>query len=241
MPFLEQDQTRLYYEISGDGFPVLLLAPGGMRSAIPFWENMPWNPIDRLKNDFRVIAMDQRNAGQSTADVGPSDGWDSYTTDQLDLLDHLGAERCHLVGCCIGGSFIANFLMRAPERVASAVLIQPIGSTVENQPAFSELFDGWAAELKPNQPQVPDSSWSTYKNNMFGGDFMYCATREDIQGLTTPMLVLMGNDMYHPEETSREVARLAPAAELIENWKEPETAEEGAKRVAEFLRQHSPS
>lgn len=239
MPFFEQDQTRLYYEVSGEGFPLLLFAPGGMRSAIPAWENMPWNPVTRLASDFQVIAMDQRNAGQSTAAIGTSDGWGSYTADQLALLDHLGVERCHLVGCCIGGSFIASFLKQAPERVAGAVLIQPIGSTAENKPAFSELFDGWAAELKPSHPQVPESSWSTYKENMFGGDFMYCATPEDIQKMQTPMLVLMGNDMHHPQQTSREVARLAPNAELIERWKEPETAEDGVKRVTEFLRQNA--
>ena len=48
---------------------MLLFAPGGMRSAIPFWETQPWNPIEALSPHFRVIAMDQRNAGQSTAPV----------------------------------------------------------------------------------------------------------------------------------------------------------------------------
>ena len=44
MPHFERRDIRLYYEESGSGFPVLLFAPGGMRSAIPFWENAPWNP-----------------------------------------------------------------------------------------------------------------------------------------------------------------------------------------------------
>ena len=236
MPYLERDQSKLYYEISGEGAPVLLFAPGGMRSSIPFWENLPWNPIERLSGEFQVIAMDQRNAGQSSATVGPEDGWQTYTDDHLALLDHVGADRCHLLGCCIGGSFIASFLKRAPERVGGAVMIQPIGATEENAPAFSELFDGWAEEIRASQPDVPDSSWSSYKQRMFGGDFLYCATPDEVRGLTTPMLVLMGDDMYHPQTTSREVADLAPNAELIERWKDPESSEEALKRVVEFLR-----
>ena len=43
--FQDQD-VDLHYEIYGDGFPVLLFAPGGMRSAMDFWAHGPWNPIE---------------------------------------------------------------------------------------------------------------------------------------------------------------------------------------------------
>ncbi len=67
MPYFKRDDISLYYEITGEGFPVLLFAPGGMRSALSFWHGSEWNPITALSNDFMVIAMDQRNAGASTA------------------------------------------------------------------------------------------------------------------------------------------------------------------------------
>jgi pimeloyl-ACP methyl ester carboxylesterase len=238
MPFFERDDARIYYELSGDGEPILLFAPGGMRSAIPVWANIPWNPIERLAGEFRVIAMDQRNAGQSTAAIGAEEGWDRYTEDHLGLLDHLGVDRCHLLGCCIGGSFIAALLKKAPERVLSAVLLQPIGATPENRPAFAELFDGWVAETKPAHPDVPDAHWASYKERMFGGEFVYCATPEEVQGMTTPMLVLMGDDQYHPQSTSRQIAQLAANAELVEHWKEPDAVESGFRRVREFLHKH---
>ena len=63
------DGVSLHYEVYGDGFPVILFAPGGMRSAMTFWAQSPWNPITALSPQFRVIAMDQRNAGESTAPV----------------------------------------------------------------------------------------------------------------------------------------------------------------------------
>ena len=71
-----QDQgVDLHYQIYGDGFPVLLFAPGGMRSAIDFWAHGPWNPIEALQHDFKVIAMDQRNAGRSHAPITAADNW----------------------------------------------------------------------------------------------------------------------------------------------------------------------
>lgn len=238
MPFFERADAKIYYETYGDGDPVLLFAPGGMRSAIPVWANMPWNPIERLAEDFRVIAMDQRNAGQSTAAIGSDAGWERYTEDHFALLDHLGIDRCHLVGCCIGGSFIAAFLKKAPERALAAALLQPIGATADNAPVFATLFDDWVADTKVAHPNVPDAHWESYKQRMFGGDFMYCATPDDVRKMTTPMLVLMGDDQYHPQTTSREIVQLAPNAELLEHWKSPEAVESGFQRVREFLLKH---
>ena len=74
MPTFERDGVALHYIERGDGFPVLLFAPGGMRSAAGFWKNSPWNPVEELPDRYRVIAMDQRNAGRSRAPVRDGDG-----------------------------------------------------------------------------------------------------------------------------------------------------------------------
>ncbi|MYW71525.1 alpha/beta fold hydrolase [Pseudonocardia sp. SID8383] len=113
MPSFERPGVTLHYEEHGTGFPVLLLAPGGMNSTIAAWGNAPWDPVTHLAQRYRVIAMDQRNAGSSVAEVHGSDGWDTYTADQLALLDHLGVDECAVLGMCIGGAFIANLLVTA--------------------------------------------------------------------------------------------------------------------------------
>jgi len=51
---------------------------------------------------------------------------------------------------------------------------------------------------------------------------------------------LLGNDIYHPSATSREVASLAAHAELIERWKDPDVVPETVRRVREFLIAHTP-
>jgi pimeloyl-ACP methyl ester carboxylesterase len=239
MATYQHDDVSLHYEVHGKGDPVLLFAPGGMRSAIGVWDNMPWNPIDVLADEFQVIAMDQRNAGQSTAPVGPDDGWATYTADHIALLDHLGIERCHLLGCCIGGSYILGLIDAAPERVKSAVLQQPIGASDDNKEVFAELFGGWAEELKSRHPDVAENNWEAFGQRMFGGDFVYNVSREVVSACPTPLLVLMGNDLYHPEAISREIAALAPNATLVEDWKAGTAMEAGREQVRQFLRDNA--
>jgi pimeloyl-ACP methyl ester carboxylesterase len=239
MPSFETDRARIHYEESGSGFPLLLFAPGGMRSSIEFWQRAPFNPIRELSGNFRVIAMDQRNAGSSRAPVRADDGWHTYTADHVALLDHLRVERCHVLGGCIGGAYCLGLMQAAPGRVAAGVLQQPIGLSPENRPAFYTMFDSWAQELQAQRSDVDAAALAALRENMYGGDFTFNVTRDFVRGCSTPMLVLMGNDLYHPSETSREIVALAPHAQLVERWKEPEVVAATVERVRAFLLEHT--
>src|ERR1700676_1708418 len=127
MPQFEYDSTSIHFEEYGKGFPLLLIAPGAMESAIEMWAGATINPLALYSDGFRLIAMDQRNAGRSFGPLESSDPWGAYARDQLALLDHLGIDRFHVIGCCIGGSFALKLIEQAPERVTAAVLEQPIG------------------------------------------------------------------------------------------------------------------
>lgn len=238
MPYFVNDDVRIYYEESGSGFPVLLIAPGGMKSAIPVWANAPWDPVEQLSGEFRVIAMDQRNAGRSSAPVAAGDSWPVYAADQLGLMDHLGIDRFHVAGMCIGGAYAMSLIRTAEERVASAVMFQPIG-LCDNRDAFFAMFNGWADELKQERDDFTDDDLAAFRETMYGGDFVFSVSRDFAKGVTTPLLVLLGNDLYHPSSISREVVDLARNAELIERWKEPEDKPAAKARVLEFLREHS--
>lgn len=239
MPTFTREDISLYYEEHGKGFPLLLIAPGGMRSGVSFWEKAPWNPIPRLAAQYRVIAMDQRNAGRSKAPIRATDGWRVYTEDQLALLDHLGVSRFHVAGMCIGGSYIMGLIQAAPERVVSAVLFQPIGID-DNRQAFFDMFDDWAKEQQAAHPEASGGTWEAFKQNMYGSDFLFSVSRDFVKHCPTPLLVLLGNDTYHPQATSREVASLAPTATLIERWREPEHQAAAQASVEHFLAAHTP-
>lgn len=237
MPYFVREQASIHYERAGDGFPALLLAPGGMKSAIGFWANAPWNPMRELAGDFHVIAMDQRNAGRSKAPVAADDAWRDYRQDQLALMDHLGIERFLAVGMCIGAAYALALAEAAPERVAAAVLMQPIGLQ-GNRDAFHKMFDAWADGL-PDGEQPDDETLGAFRRNMFGGDFVFSVSRAAVADMATPLLVLQGGDLYHPEFISREVAALARNAELVERWKEPEHQAAAQAQVQGFLLRHS--
>ncbi len=238
MSNFERANTNIHFDEAGSGFPVLLIAPGGMRSAASFWTDTPWNPITELSNDYRTIAMDQRNAGRSTAPVTSDDTWSTYTQDQLALMDHLGCDRFHVIGMCIGGPYIMGLIQAAPERVASATILQPIGLD-ENRPAFYAMFEEWAEDLRDKYSDVSKEDWDSFRSNMYDGDFLFNVDRDFVSKVMTPLLVLLGDDLYHPQSISREIADLAPNAELIEDWKEGDSRTAAMQRVADFLAQHS--
>ena len=240
MATYEKGDVRINYEVFGEGPPVLLIAPGGLNSNMAMWEMSPWPPIESLKSDYTVIAMDQRNAGGSSAPVSADDGWDTHLVDQLGLLDHLGIEKSHFVGMCIGGPYIANVMKQAPERINSAVLLQPVGIDDNNRADFWDISEPFGANLmaSTHKDLAPDT-WQSYVRNMWGGDFLLTATAKDVAAMQTPMLILMGNDNYHPEWTSRQMHDLAPNSDLIEHWKEPSLLSEVNGQIAAFLATHS--
>lgn len=240
MPIFQRDAIEIYYEIYGSGYPLLLIAPGGMRSCIALWERAPWNPVEQLAQHYRVIVMDQRNAGRSRAPITAADGWDDYLEDQLALLDHLGIERFHAGGMCIGGSFVMGLVRRAPARVSAGVLFQTIGLS-GNRQAFYDMYDGWADELRATRRDVAPEAWTGLRHAMYDGDFLFTVDRAFVARCPVPLLVLCGNDLYHPLDVSLEIARTAPRAELIERWKEPEAQPAARAALERFLARHTPA
>jgi len=125
--------------------------------------------------------------------------------------------------------------------VTAAVLQQPIGYDGTNRKAFYDMFDGWANDLKAQRTDVDPGAWDAFRERMYGGDFLFNVDREFVRRCDVPMLVLLGNDQYHPSVTSREIVELAPHAELVERWKEPDVVDETVARVRSFLLQHTPA
>lgn len=241
MPFFQKDALNLYYEVHGDGdFPVLLLAPGGMRSTISTWHNQAFNPMTALAPDFKVIAMDQRNAGQSSAPVSAQDGWQTYQHDQIALLDHLGIAQCHIIGMCIGCSYAMGIIQADPNRVASAVMLQPIGHDGTNRQIFMDMFNGWMEEVAVRRPETRLEDWAAFRNSMYGGDFIFNLSEEEVSQCPVPLFILMGDDPYHPSVISRRMAEIAPNAQLLERWKDADDSQNAGRDIKAFLQQASP-
>jgi pimeloyl-ACP methyl ester carboxylesterase len=239
VPFVERGGASIYYEEHGSGDPLLLLAPGGLNSSIQFWARMPLNPLDAFKDEFRIIAMDQRNAGRSRGPLETSDPWAMYAQDQLAVLDHLGVEKAQVIGCCIGCTFIFELIERAPERVAAGVLMQPIGHDHTNPGTFGpQTWAPWGQTLIDAGATFTMDTVDLFGRGLFDSDFVFSVTKEFLGGVRTPLLLLYGNDRAHPHGVSAELASLLPNVEQIERWRDPDVVPEVTGRMREFLRTH---
>lgn len=115
MPLAQIDAGDLFYEIVGEGPPLLLIA--GFSGNTTGW--LPVQPA--LAEHFTLIMFDNRGAGRSCVPPGP------YTIaqmadDAVALLAHLGVERAHVLGSSMGGMIAQEVALRHPERVAKLIL-----------------------------------------------------------------------------------------------------------------------
>jgi len=242
--FYEKDKVRIHYEEAGSGFPLLVIPGGGLNSTIAALAN-PFNPLVELKNEYRCIASDLRNAnaGQSSGPLEIDRPWDAYTDDHLGLMDHLGIDKFMVIGFCIGGPFIWNLLKRAPNRVVAAVLAQPSGFRPEMPTLFFDNnMTGWGPELVKRRPEITTPMVEKFLTKMYktNADFVFTVTRDFVKQCRTPVLILPDDIPAHPYAVAMEAAMLAPNAEVsIFPWKEPkERIPLAIRQIRSFLKAH---
>ena len=241
--FYERGNVRIRYAEIGSGFPLLATPGGGLNSRIVNWPNEVINIPEELKNDFRVITMDQRNAtnGESTGPVAVDDPWTAFADDQLGVMDALGIRQFFYFGNCIGGPFGMKLMERAPQRVAAAILSQPVGHRPDNPNVlWNSSMNGWAKEFRERKPDVSMETIEKYVHNLYRArpDFVYSVTREFAKTVQTPVLVLPDDVPAHPLQTANDIATLCPNAEItVYPWKEPpELKARTINRVRTFLK-----
>jgi pimeloyl-ACP methyl ester carboxylesterase len=247
MSFYEKGSVRIHYEETGSGFPLLLIAGGGLNSTISGLSN-PFNAIQEFKGEYRCIASDLRNAntGQSSGPLEIDRPWDAYTDDHLGVMDHMRIDKFMVMGFCIGGPFIWNLLKRAPDRVVAAVLAQPSGWRPEMPTlAYDTNMTGWGPDLVKRRPEITMAMVEKFLIKMYrtNPDFVYTVTRDFVHNCQTPVLILPDDIPAHPYKVAMEAAMLAPKAEVsIFPWKEPkERIPLAVRQIRSFLRAHRPA
>ena len=242
MAVYSDGEVELAYEVHGTGFPILLIAPGGLRSERGMWRGSPLNPIAVLSDHFQVIAMDQRNAGESNGPIEGDHGWHTYTQDQFSLMSHLGHEQFAVVGMCIGGPYILNLLKSAPQRIVASAVMQTIGRD-NNREEFLAMFDGWAEHLHVADRQAyPQEALANQRRRMFENELTFMAMDEEaIAELSQPMLILDGADTYHPAASSQRLAELQPQAQRIHEWKQAPALQAATEAFVAFFHAHAAS
>jgi pimeloyl-ACP methyl ester carboxylesterase len=249
MPTYERGAVRIHYQEAGTGTPLLLIAGGGLNSAISFFTGLsPFNAIEEFKSDYRCIAMDLRNAnsGQSSGPLEIDRPWDAHADDQLGLMDHLGIDKFMVMGFCIGGPFIWNLLKRAPGRISAAVLAQPSGFRAEVPDLFYQNnIKGWGPELCARRPDITMPMVDAFLTKMYRipADFVFTVDRNFVRSCQTPVLILPDDVPAHPFAVAMESARLAPNAQVsLYPWKDPkEDIPLAVRHIRTFLKANRPA
>lgn len=120
MPYVNNNGVKIYYEVKGDGVP-LVLAHGFSMSHIDWIEN---GYVTTLVKNYQVILVDGRGHGKSDKPHKPN----AYKThhlsaDHVAVLDHLGIESAHFIGYSMGGAACFGVALYHLERCLSLSLM----------------------------------------------------------------------------------------------------------------------
>ncbi|MBI1742483.1 alpha/beta fold hydrolase [Candidatus Acetothermia bacterium] len=105
--------TKLYYEVAGNGHPLVLLHAGGLDSRM--WDDQ----FSVFSEHFRVIRYDMRGFGKSLVGDIPF----SFHQDLYDLLKYLYIERTHVLGLSRGATIAIDFTLAYPQMVDALILV----------------------------------------------------------------------------------------------------------------------
>lgn len=220
------DGTRLHYTVAGSGPPLVLI--GGKTSSI---EGAWWRYIPALAERFRVIALDNRGAGQSDKPDHP------YTTammadDALAVLSAAGEASAHWMGISLGGMIVQQLALTGPAAVRSLILIathcgdaDPADENLRpDAPADKRLgryANLYAASFIRDHPD-----WVLDDASHFGKMPLHAIHRQDqavrthrtcdrLREITQPVLVIHGaQDRMVPAQRAKELAKGLPNVEL---------------------------
>jgi 3-oxoadipate enol-lactonase len=226
---------ELYYEIHGDGPPLVLVMGIGYDSSLWTLQQVPV-----LSTRFRVVLLDNRDAGRSSRADHPYAIAD-MADDVAGLLDTIDIDRTHLLGLSMGSMIGMEFALRHPARLDRLVLagpaaaparsaIDPISSwnwVKANDPSgavfgaqqFSWLFS--SAFLR-NQQAVQETSALMASNpnpvqpqayDRQAQAYLQFDALDRLGGITASTLVIVGEqDLLTPPWIAREVASGIPGA-----------------------------
>lgn len=117
MPWIETEQTQTYYEVHGEGPPLLLIPGRGL-------DHTSWAPqIGAYSQHFRTIVYDPRGVGQTrAAEPDAPFGVVDLAGDAEALLAALDVERVHLAGFSLGGMVATHMALRGNIHALSLML-----------------------------------------------------------------------------------------------------------------------
>ena len=130
MPSAIIDGISTRYEVLGSGPPLLMHAPGGFDATVEKWSTLGVYArirlTEHLPKRYTCILFDRRECGRSGGRVEKLT-WAHYAAQGKGLLAHLGIERAHIMGGCMGCCPVLAFAAAYPQAALSMLLFWPVG------------------------------------------------------------------------------------------------------------------
>lgn len=219
--YAQVNGLNMYYEVHGEGHPIVLLHGGVLTIDLSFAALIP-----ALAADRQVIAVEMQGHGR-TADIERAVTVENLSDDVAGLLDHLGVERADLFGFSLGGLTATQTAIRHPGRVdrlvAASVHFRPDGYHREIwDPALhagSTRMPGPAdfAEMRQAYERIaPDPGhFGAFMARTSGAAMAFQGWSDDeLRAISAPTLVLVGDHDFVRLEHAVEMHELIPGSQL---------------------------
>jgi pimeloyl-ACP methyl ester carboxylesterase len=118
MPYFDNEGIKIYYEIVGEGPPVVMIH--GFPANLERWKETNW--VATLKEDFQLILLDCRGHGKSDKPHDESYYGQKMTDDVMKLMEHLSIDKANFFGYSMGASITFRLLLSKPSLLISAIL-----------------------------------------------------------------------------------------------------------------------
>ncbi|HXB07059.1 MAG TPA: alpha/beta fold hydrolase [Puia sp.] len=207
---------RLYYELHGEGFPLVLLHGGGSTIESTYGRILP-----DLARTHRVVAVELQAHGH-TPDIDRPLRFEQDADDVAALLGELGIGQADFMGFSNGGTSCLQIAIRHPQLVRRLVLASTTYRRDGMQPGFFEGFPQARLEHMPMPLQEAYLRANPDPNGlqrMFDRDVARMMKFEDIpdaaiQAITAPALVINGDAEVILPEHALALKRTLPHAQL---------------------------
>lgn len=203
--FMDVNGIKLYYEIYGEGEPVLMLHGNG-QSISAFM-----NQKDTFAKKYKVILVDCRERGKSTYDKTKELTFDIQTEDLKQFLDKLNIRKVKILGWSDGGILALSMAMKHPQLVdkiaCSGANIFPEGQKDEEVKYLREAVERLSKDNKDHKNDVP--------LDLINLDLKYPNwTFDDLKKIECPSLIIAGDKDIIKIEHTVKIAESIPKGQL---------------------------
>jgi pimeloyl-ACP methyl ester carboxylesterase len=199
MSYAENRGVRIYYEVEGEGSPLVLVH--GFSDTLEGWREYGY--AEELEKEHRLVLIDARGHGASDKPHDPeaAAGLEQRPADVVAVLDDLGIERAHYFGYSLGGWIGLGLAKYAPERIHSLIIggAQPYGQSMElYRQGLTGGIEGWIAVVEKmlGSPVTPETKERLLSNDVEALSASVADDRPNISGilptLTIPCLLYAG-------------------------------------------------